>query len=74
MRSMNASIRSFGLQFFFGSWLFLVDGCDFASFFFFFLQWARSATGESLAVGVWLRFGGFYGGVCGLWWRWVVVL
>ena len=64
-----------GYNFSFGSWLFLVDGCDFASFFFFFfLQWARSATGESLAVGVWLRFGGFYGGVCGLWWRWVVVL
>ena len=61
-----------GYNFSFGSWLFLVDGCDFA--FFPFLQWARSATGECLAVGVWLRFGGFHGGVCGLWWRWVVVL
>ena len=40
----------FGLQFCFDGWLFLIDGCGFALlFFFFFLQWFRSAIDECLA-------------------------
>ena len=46
----------FGLQFCFDGWWFLLDGCGFASIFFFFLQWVRSATGECLAEILFLQW------------------
>ena len=46
----------FGLQFCFDGWWFLLDGCGFASIFFFFLQWVRSATDECLAEILFLQW------------------
>ena len=46
----------FGLQFCFDGWLFLLDGCGFASLFFFFLLCVSSATGECLAEILFLQW------------------
>ena len=46
----------FGLQFCFDGWLFLLDGCGFASFFFFFLLCVSSATRECLAEILFLQW------------------